>query len=67
MIKSFFEKANNAVSEIFDESGGNRVSNRIELAEGPEMAEVYTEITRTQGRKTHARVIWKLKNTNKRF
>ena len=67
MIKTFFEKAGTAVSEIFDENGGGRVSTKIELAEAPEMAEVYTEITRIEGQKTNARVVWKLKNTHKRY
>lgn len=34
------------------------------LADGPDYAEVYTEVTKTELKKSHAHVTWKLKNFN---
>ena len=34
------------------------------MANGLEAAEVYTEVTRVEGKRVHAHVTWKLKNTS---
>ena len=39
-----------------------RVKNMIALAGGEEHAEVYTEVTKVDGKKVNAHVVWKLKN-----
>lgn len=34
------------------------------LENGPDYAEVYTEVTKSAGKKVHATLVWKLKNTS---
>lgn len=41
--------------------------NLVSLVDGPDFSEVYTEVTRTEGKRAHARVIWKLRNPNENF
>ena len=40
---------------------------QMTLADGPDFAEVYTEVSRTEGTKANARVVWKLRNTNEYY
>ena len=40
---------------------------QITLADGPDFAEVYTEVSRTEGTKANARVVWKLRNTSEYY
>lgn len=41
-----------------------RTRNEIELASGSDYAEVYTEVTKKEGRKAHANVTWSLRNAS---
>jgi hypothetical protein len=40
----------------------NNLNKKIVMTGSEDMAEIYTEITRIEGKKSHARVVWKVKN-----
>jgi hypothetical protein len=48
-----------------DNRPGN--STKMLIAGSEDLAEVYTEVTRTERKKAHCHVVWKIKNTSARF
>ena len=64
LFKSIFNEVKAAANNILIEPHKYKYKNFVSLVNGPEFAEVYTEVTRTEGKKAHARVVWKLRNSN---
>lgn len=63
MFRSIVEDLKTAAKEMLSDSvRTKRVESKISLAQGPESAEVYTEVTKVDSKKVHAHVTWKLKN-----
>lgn len=64
-----FKSIIGGIKEIFTENRDNNLRkktrrNQISLADGQEYAEVYTEVTKTESKKAHAHVTWRLKNSD---
>lgn len=55
-------------AEVFsDKKTRADVKNMVSLANGHDHAEVYTEVTREEGKKAYCQVVWSLRNTSPRF
>jgi len=67
IFKSFFNEVKSVASHILIDPSRMKYQNLISLVNGPDFAEVYTEVTRTEGKRAHARVTWKLRNSNEHF
>lgn len=63
LFKSIFSNVKAVAKEVIDPNV-SRYLCKVELVESPEFAEVYTEVTRTEGKRAHLKVIWKLRNAN---
>lgn len=65
LFLSFFEDVKGVAKNIFTDKKAQ--INEIQIANGPDYAEVYTEMTKIQGEKAHASLVWKLKNPSEEF
>jgi len=66
MFKSFVDDVKMAAKHLMEDNRGGH-STKIVIAGSEDLAEVYTEVTRTDRKKAHAHVVWKIKNTSARF
>ena len=66
MFKSFVDDVKMAARNLMEDSRRGH-STKIEIDGSEDLAEVYTEVTRTERKKAHAHVVWKIKNTSARF
>lgn len=56
-----------AGAEVLHDIGMGKGLNQVELADGPDFAEVYTEVTKAELQKARANVTWRLRNASPRF
>ena len=63
MFQSFFEDVKAVAKDIFTDKARSQL-NSIEVANGADYTEVFTEVTKTQGKKAQATLVWKLKNSS---
>ena len=65
IFRSLIDDVKNVAKNIMEARTRSQGFNSVKLTKGDEYAEVYTEMTRMEGKRAHAHVTWKLSNSSK--